>query len=281
MKTIGIYTNKAKDPAGNLTKYVNECILDAERDIKVIIFYDVQDIEKLGNIKMDFLITLGGDGTILSAARTLCKTNIPILGINVGHLGFLSEIEYKELGRDLVTALKGEYTIEERMMLSCIIKGEGFTKESICLNDIVLTRSNLSRIVNYKIIVDGKPASQFKSDGVIFSTPTGSTAYSLSAGGPIVYPTLDVILFTAICPHSLAVRTMVVSGESTLLIPLESSSQILLTMDGQVSASLKDAESVTICKSKYKCGLIRLKDYDYFNILRKKITWTNIECEGE
>lgn len=281
MKTIGIYTNKAKDPTGNLTKYVYKCILSQDKENKVIIFYDVEDFKNIKDNDMKFLITIGGDGTILNAARMLYGTGIPILGINMGHLGFLSEIEYKELDRDLISALKGEYKIEERMMLSCIINSNGFSNENICLNDIVLTRSNLSRIVNYKILVDEKPASQFKADGVIFSTPTGSTAYSLSAGGPIVYPTLDLILFTAICPHSLAVRTMVVSGESTLQIPIDSSSNVLLTLDGQVSVSLKDAESVTICKAKYKCGLIRLKKYDYFNILRKKLTWTNNECEGE
>lgn len=272
MKAIGVNINTKKDSKGEIVNTITNSLKTYYGDCDIFIFKDSTGFDPEIHQKLDFVIALGGDGTILSTARMLIGTDIPILGVNLGHLGFLSELEASEFHHCFSKALSGKFKVEERMMLDCIIEGDNFSKKLTCLNDIVLTRGNLSRIIDYKIYVDEKLSSSFKSDGVIISTPTGSTAYSLSAGGPIVYPTLDVILYTAICPHTLGARTVVVDGRSKIEIPIESKYEILLTVDGQEFITLKKSMKIKILKSASKCRLIRLDDYDYFGILRKKIT---------
>lgn len=282
MKNIGININRVKDPNGNILNSVMDTIKLNMENPSIKVFYNGEEINEVEVKDLDFIISLGGDGTLLGIAREVARFNIPILGVNIGNLGFLTEVECSEFQNALDHINKGHYYIDERIMLSCSINDSEVNRFYNCLNDIVLAKGTLARMASFEIYIDNKFYTAFTADGVIISTPTGSTAYSLSAGGPIMYPNLKLMSITPICPHSLGQRTLVVDGKSNINIKIKGKNEELyLTVDGQQSQALNDKDKVIVSMSPNVCKLIKLQGYDYFDILRKKITSRTKECEGD
>jgi NAD+ kinase len=225
--------------------------------------------------RVDFLIVLGGDGTLLSAVRAMAGKNVPILGVNLGGLGFLTEITLEELYPVLGRILEDKMETEGRMKLCAAVfrRGERVADYSV-LNDVVITKSVLARIISLRNSINGKYVTTYRGDGVIISTPTGSTAYSLAAGGPIVYPTMDSILITPICPHTLTNRPLLIPDQAAVEITLESEEgDVRLTLDGQVGCALYPLDQVVVTKAIDYVSFIKSPFKDYFQILRTKFKW--------
>jgi len=225
----------------------------------------------------DMVVVLGGDGTLLSVARLFFGKEISILGINLGSLGFLTEVTVEELYTELERCLEGSHSISQRMMLEITILrgGKPLEKYSV-LNEIVINRVGvLARIVNLKAKIDSHILTHFKADGLIVSTPTGSTGYSMSAGGPVIHPQVGCIVLTPICPHSLTNRPIVVTDESVITITITSSQddKVYLTMDGQVGYELLEGDSVEVRKARTTTNLVMPQNRDFFEVLRTKLKW--------
>lgn len=219
----------------------------------------------------DAVVTVGGDGTIIHAAKAAADYRKPVLGVNAGRLGFMAGLEKNEL-HDIERLIQGNYKIDQRMMLDIsLVKGDKVLKKTCCLNDAVISRGALSTIVDIKIACDGSNVNEYLSDGVIISTPTGSTAYSLSAGGPVVDPQIETVLLTPICPHSLFNRTIMFRSEVELEISTQSS-DVYLTVDGEEGILLDEECRILIKKSKKYAGLIRIKNEDFYDILNRKLS---------
>ena len=220
----------------------------------------------------DILISLGGDGTILRMARLVSELATPILGINLGKLGFLAEVSIEELDDCLTEIINGQYVVEDRMMLQVRI---GKSKLNVhALNDVVLHQTGSSRMISVKTFVNGEFLSKFIGDGVILATPTGSTAYALSNGGPIVTPTNHLILISPICPHTLTARTVVVPDESIIALKIETATgKIHLAADGQQKALLLPPVEITIERSPRTTKLVKRKNRSYYDVLRRKLNW--------
>jgi NAD+ kinase len=224
---------------------------------------------------VDMVLVLGGDGTLLSVARLLEGTDKPLLGINLGSLGFLTELGLGELFGSLERILEGEYTIEPRVRLEASLHREG---EQIghyqVLNDVVINKGALARIIDLETYVDDQKVTNYQADGLIVSTPTGSTAYSLAAGGPIIEPTLDVIVIAPICPHTLTNRPLVIPGGSRVeLCLLSDSGAVFLTLDGQEGTRLNQGDCVRIRVSDEKVNLIRTGVRNFYDVLSAKLYW--------
>jgi len=224
---------------------------------------------------VDMIVVLGGDGTMLNVARLVCERGVPILGVNLGGLGFITEVQKEEVCNAMDKTLSGEYSIEDRMMLTAHIHRHGEKiAEYTVLNDVVINKGALARIIDLETYINKAYVTLFKADGLIVSTPTGSTAYSLSAGGPVLYPTLDCIALTPICPHTLTNRPTVLPDDALIEIILKSVSEdVFLTLDGQVGFSLRKDDVVEIKRSPFKTRLIIPFERDYFQILRTKLKW--------
>jgi NAD+ kinase len=228
--------------------------------------------------RVSVLVVFGGDGTILRAARSAAPFGIPILGVNLGGLGFLAEVRDQEVERALLRLLEGDYRLDERMMLRSQVRRAGRpVREFLALNDIVVTKSGYARLLRVETYVNDEHLSTHLSDGLIVATPTGSTAYSLSAGGPIVHPAVDVIVLTPICAHTLGARAVVVSGADTIRIRVEPigtpPSPSVLTVDGQEGFPLEDDDEVTAERSPHRTRLIRLHPEGFYGRLRAKLSW--------
>ncbi|MCM0650363.1 NAD(+)/NADH kinase [Clostridium swellfunianum] len=282
MRNIGINLNTGKDKNGEILRFIQNTIKDIMSDAAIKVFKDTIGLDEKSTSNLDMIISLGGDGTLLGTAREIFKFNIPLLGVNIGNLGFLTEVESSEFCYAMESIKNNDYRIEERAMLDCNVEGAGREKKYVCLNDIVLAKGTLARMAKYDIYIDDRFYSSFTADGVIVSTPTGSTAYSLSAGGPIMYPNLKLMSITPICPHSLGVRTIVIDGSSKVRLTVKKKHEsVFLTVDGQQSLELVEEDKITVSMSQYRCKLIKLSSYDYFSILRQKITSRTKECEGD
>lgn len=220
------------------------------------------------------IVTLGGDGTILSAASMAVRFDIPILGINLGRLGFLAEVERDSMEDAARKLLSGDYSIEKRKMIQAEIFREGKCVETFhALNDIVVSRASFSRLLSLKTFIDKKPLSSFVADGVILSTPTGSTAYSLSAGGPVVDPSLDAMLLTPVCPHRMNTRPMVLPLSSVVSVQIEDEheTQVFVSADGARGIKLEEGDIVRATKSGYTTKLIKINDQTFYDTVRKKL----------
>jgi NAD+ kinase len=225
--------------------------------------------------RSDALVVLGGDGTLLSASHLLEKP-VPVLGVNFGHLGFLTEITLPELHPALEGVLRGEYRFDERRMLRAAVARAGEPEVlGDVLNDVVITKAALSRIIELEVAVDGLFVSSFRADGLIVSSPTGSTAYNLAAGGPIVHPSLPAVVLTPICPHMLSNRPLVVGDESVIEVRLRAAreGEVHITFDGQRGFPLASTDTVTITRSPRALRLVKAPDRDYFEVLRTKLKW--------
>ncbi len=274
--SVGIYSNKTRDHdyAGALklaallrargagVYFDADCMPDGE---SAVIDYT----------KIDCLFVFGGDGTLLRAAGKACVYDVPMLGINLGRLGFLTEIELSGLEQMLDNLQSGKYYTEERFMLHCVVMdGEETVSTAEALNDAVVMKRDASRTIHIELSVNGALADSVSCDGMIVSTPTGSTAYSLSAGGPIVSPCLECMLATPVSPHTLHSRTIVVSADDTIVIKSEFEVGVLLSCDGMPQRSLKHGETVHVSRSKYIARFIRFQDGYFYPLLRSKfLSW--------
>jgi len=223
--------------------------------------------------RVELLIVAGGDGTILRAARDLAHWDVPILGINMGHKGFLAEIEVDQMDRYLQYIVAGQYQFRERMMLEAAVQREGrLLGRFIALNDIVVSRGPFSRILTVNTYINNEFLECYSGDGVIVATPTGSTGYSLSAGGPIVNPSLELIVITPICPHSLNNRAVIVAVNEQILMRVDSrQAQVVMTADGQVGFALEDGDEIAVRKAEQKVKLVHFGDNSFYRLLREKI----------
>lgn len=281
MRNIAIALNPLKDKNGEILEKILLKLKNVFLDSNIIVLnsFDMSSIEFEEDL--DLIIVLGGDGTILGVARDVnYKYNYPILGVNIGNLGFLASIEIDNLDYALNKIKNNEFIIQERILLECESNIEGKQEVNKALNDIVIARGTLSRMMKFKVFIDDKLYYTFKGDGLIIATPTGSTAYSFSAGGPFVYPDMDVITITPICPHTKGMQPMVLNGKSKIEIKADNySEEIYLTFDGQKSLKNTDKSIIKIKKAKKNAKILLLDDYDYFKVLRKKIL--NNQVEGE
>lgn len=280
MNTIGVWANIEKKQAVGLLSDLVQWL--KSRSCKVLLDQEAawilgdnttgHNLDEL-NRQADCLLVLGGDGTLLNCARMCAPFGTPLFGINLGRLGFLTETELPDLYTSLDKLLNNHYRIEERMMLQArIIRDQKVVEKSIALNDVVITKSGFARIIMLETFVDDKFFTTYPADGLIVTSPTGSTAYSLSAGGPLAVPSLDLMIITPICPHALWARSLIISPESEVKVKLISEQrEAMLTVDGQRGMKLKQGDSVVISRAPYRAKFLKLTDRDFFTILRKKL----------
>jgi NAD+ kinase len=224
--------------------------------------------------QVDVLIVLGGDGTLLSAARAVGDLDVPIFGVNLGDLGFLTATTLDEMLPALEALLAGRMAIEERMMLAARVRRHGeWLREHVALNDVVIMKSAMSRIINLAVSVEGQHATAYRADGLIISTPTGSTAYNLSAGGPILFPVMDAIVLTPVCSHTLTNRPIVLPSALRVEVTLLADQQVMVTLDGQVGVDLVEHDVVEIRQAAPRIRLVRFPNKDFFSVLRTKLKW--------
>jgi len=225
--------------------------------------------------RADLVVVLGGDGTMIAAARMLGQREVPVLGVNHGSLGYLTEYRVEEMIPALESILAGRYAVERRMMLEAeVFRGDERLAEERVLNDVVISKSALARIIEIETRIGGQFVNRFRADGLIVSTPTGSTAYNLSAGGPIIYPSMGALVLTPICPHTLSNRPLVVpDGVGVELTLKTDKEEVALTLDGQIGIPLEYEDRVTVHKSRTAFHLIQADTRNYFEVLRGKLRW--------
>jgi NAD+ kinase len=222
----------------------------------------------------DLIVVLGGDGTLLSMARLVADAGVPLLGVNLGGLGFLTATTLDEMLPALEAVFAGHMVLDDRMLLTArIVRGPTRLAEHVALNDVVVTKSAMSRLINLAVTIDGQVAIDYRADGLIVSTPTGSTAYSLSAGGPILFPTMDAVVLTPICSHSLTNRPIVLPASQRIEITLLSAQDVMLSVDGQVGVPLRERDTVEVGQSAARVRLVRLAQRHFFSVLRTKLKW--------
>jgi NAD+ kinase len=225
---------------------------------------------------VDFVVVLGGDGTLLGAAREVAKYEVPILGVNLGGLGFLTEVPINRIYPAVALMLKNQLEVETRLMLETRVVREG---QEVCrfvvLNDVVINKGPLARIIDLDVSINDEFLTTFRADGLIISTPTGSTAYNLSAGGPVLYPTIGSFILTPICPFTLTNRPIILPDTHVISVrlPKESKESVSLTFDGQLGFDFFSGDVVMVQKSGKKIKLIKSPDHSYFEILREKLMW--------
>jgi len=279
MKRIGIITKRGEPKTIKAVRDLMKWLKNKEYDFLIeketasalqLKGYNRKDIPS----KSDMIIVFGGDGTLLSAARLVGDRGIPILGVNLGGLGFITELGKNEVRQNIKMIMSEECCFEERiMLLADVYRGKRKIIQHNALNDVVLNKSALSRMFEVDINIDKQYVTTFRLDGLITSTPTGSTAHSLSAGGPILYPTLETFLMTPICPHTLTSRPIVLPDTFVIDINIKNGDDIYMTLDGQEGFPLNVRDKVRIRKADYKTKFLVLHDKDYFKLLRSKLKW--------
>jgi NAD+ kinase len=280
MKTIHIVCKRRNENALRIAQHIlgefgdaSQILLDEESARAADYAMDFE-VEHAGE-DADFIIVLGGDGTLLSVARHVRGKEVPILGINLGGLGFLTEISVEELDSMINQVLGDDYTISKRTMLDVDVSREdtGVFQLTI-LNDAVITKDALARIIDIETFVNGEWLTTYKADGLILSSATGSTGYSLSAGGPILYPSMKNIIITPICPHMLTNRPVILPEDVVIDAVLKSvEERVILTLDGQIGFPLEHGDTVSVKKSRYTVNLIKSATKGYFEVLRTKLKW--------
>lgn len=280
MSRIHIVCKKKKEDAAKIAMRLIE-----QFGATYEIFIDEESARSIGHDKMielehvgedaALIVVLGGDGTLLSVARQLKGKEVPILGVNLGGLGFLTETSLEELPVMMEKVLKGDYTISRRIMFDVTVKREHDNiLDMTILNDAVITKDALARIIDLDAYVNSECLTTYRADGLIVSTPTGSTGYSLAAGGPILYPSLTNIIVTPICPHTLTNRPIILPGDVVITVALQSRDErVILTLDGQIGVPLEFGDEVTVRRSRHTVGLIKSSSKGYFEILRTKLKW--------
>ena len=280
IKKVGIIANTAKEKSPACTAELRDWLtargLEVYLEERIAAKIGASGVErgKLGSL-VDLLVVFGGDGTILRTARLVQERDVPIVGINLGVFGYLTEVNLGEMYSALELILAGNFQIERRMMLDVEINGgEESHRDGAVLNDVVINRGNLSRIVELETTVDGRYLTTFKADGLIVATPTGSTAYSLAAGGPIVFPELYSIIINPICPHTLTNRPIILPEGVEIKVTLWTLEEgATVTLDGQVSFTVRSGDTITIRKSRCITTLVSSPHRGYLEILRTKLGW--------
>jgi len=278
--TIGLFPNTKKQSVGTVLAWMVQYF--KERNVKILLSEAVAEEmgypELAGNrekMQREIMlgITLGGDGTLLSTAREIAPVGIPVCGVNMGQLGFLTEVELPQLSLALDKIINGDYYIEERLMLDAmVVRNKETIYLSSALNDVVVSKGGFSRMIRMKLFVDGQFTADYPADGLIVATSTGSTGYSLSAGGPIVNPNLKVIILTPICPHSLHTRSLVVSEKEEIKIVFRAThDDIVLTVDGQTVYKLLPDDVVLVKRSEHRARFVRFFESSYYQTLRTKL----------
>jgi len=280
-KSIGILT-KPKFPE---VKTTLQGVVAWLRDRQITVLLDTTSaalLNEQGGIqktqlagKADVLLILGGDGTILHAARLAAERSIPILGVNMGGLGFLTEVRLDDLYASLDRVFANDFVIDERLMLQIHVHRHGETvARGIVLNDVVISKGTLARMIELKIAIQGQFVTNLRADGLIVGTPTGSTAYSLSAGGPIINPAVQSLILTPISPHTLTHRPLIVPGNVEIEVTLTSRDDgAMATLDGQVGIAMTQGDTVVIQASEHRTKLIRFPESHYYEVLREKLKW--------
>lgn len=279
MNRILVLPNLERDPDLSYTRLTLSALADKEvlvsrrfqPQMEGLAVFD--DEEKLFQ-KADSVIALGGDGTLLSAARQAAVFDLPVLGINLGHLGFLAEIEKQDIVPSLARLCRGEYTVENRIMLKALLhRKNGTAEEFHAINDIVVSRAASSRLIDVNLWVDQQFVDDYKADGMIVATPTGSTAYAMSAGGPILDPAMNSFVVTPICPHKLYAKTVVVPGtkEITMTISNENPRPAAVNYDGQGNVIFSEGDILTLTRSDYIVRLIKINGDRFYSVLHNKL----------
>ncbi|HZJ56764.1 MAG TPA: NAD(+)/NADH kinase [Clostridia bacterium] len=279
MKTIGLIANLSKDPCGAKTREIVE--IAHSQNMKVQVIPEVYDAIKRGEptsetelfSSSDIIISLGGDGTLLQAACKAALCDKPVMGINTGNLGFLTNEDFSHADRALKSLKKGHYSIDKRMMLEGTIRREGKSGTPFfAFNDVGIMKALVSRIIRLKASVNNHEINSYSGDGLLISSPTGSTAYSLSAGGPIVDPSLECLLLTPICPHSLNARSIIINYSDIIEVEIMSPDRdITLTADGQAVTTLVRGDRILVRKADIYVKLLRTRGQNFFDLVHEKI----------
>lgn len=288
MLTVGLFPNLKKPRVDTVVSWLVQHF--QERKVRVILPEEAAKelnfpalaagTEQLID-QIQLAITLGGDGTLINAVREVAPAGIPVCGINMGQLGYLTEIELPDLAPSIDKLIRGEYSIEERLMLDAfILRRDEEIYISSALNDVVVTKGGLSRLIRLKLFIDDELAATYPADGVIVATSTGSTGYSLSAGGPIINPKLKVIVLTPICPHSLQARSLLVSEKEEIKITMNAThDDIVLTVDGQTLQNLQPDDIVIVRRAAFRARFARFSGRSFAHTLRTKL-WRGDEDEA-
>ena len=281
LKKVGIYAKKNHPDAEKIASDICERF---KRE-QIEVFLEDSLAEQIGQVNgyageeipelVDLIIVLGGDGTLISVARRVAEHNIPRVGVNLGRLGFLTEITRDELPEMLEQLIADDYQVSDRMMLDALIhRNDKVVGKFTVLNDVVINKGALARIIDMETYVDGRYLTSYKADGLIISTPTGSTGYNLAAGGPIIYPDINSLLITPICPHMLTNRPIMVWSRSVIDIKVNFEDDVVFfTADGQVGHKLLPGDRVEVRRSESRTRLVSSPSKDYFEILRTKLSW--------
>ncbi|MCH7939668.1 MAG: NAD(+)/NADH kinase [Candidatus Marinimicrobia bacterium] len=290
MKTIGIIGNFRKPQLWELLPGLVEWL--QEHKVTVVLSdrlvgpaYDPPpevQVHPAGTLvrHVEMMLSIGGDGTLLSTIRLVGKAQVPILGIHMGGLGFLAEVTMADTFKALEEVLAGKYNLEDRMVLAVDLQYKGKLETYYAVNDVVVDRGSSPRLLMAQVEISGRRLNDYVADGLIVATPTGSTAYSLSAGGPIVVPALEALTVTPICPHSLSARSIVVPSSDKIVIRFEEEQEgIRLMLDGQVNFKIDSQAVVTARRANWNVQMVKLLDSDYYQVLRTKMGWSG-EAKG-
>jgi NAD+ kinase len=278
VRTIGLIPRLGKDDATALAREISRWLTARGDQPLIEAESGIAGVPALPGLELaaraDLLVALGGDGTLIHAAGLCRGREVPILGVNLGTLGFLTEVPRDRALPLLAQALAGELPVSRRLMLTAEVRREGkVLLEGTCLNDVVVSKNALSRLARLEAWVGDEMAASYEADGLIIASPTGSTAYSLSAGGPIVHPTVETMLLTPICPHSLTQRPLVLPADLPIRVRLASRGEMFVTLDGAVGRDLREGDEVLVHRAAHRLLLLRNPEVDPFSILREKLRW--------
>lgn len=276
MKRFYLITNEVKDPEGAFTKKI-AAMIEKHGGEAVSVKNDRQALAEGGMAGVDCALVLGGDGTLLRAAGNMMDSDIPLLGINLGTLGYLAEVEIAFIEEALDKLLADQFTREERMMLVGQVQSREVTQENFALNDIVLSRCGSLQVLNFHIYVNGQFLNSYSADGMIVATPTGSTGYNLSAGGPIVEPSANLLLLTPICPHTLHTRSIVLAPDDTVRIEIPEGKDgreqlVEVSYDGSCKVRLRTGDYIVVCRADRTTGILKLNTESFLTVLHKKMS---------
>lgn len=286
MRKVAILVNHSKSGAEDVARALEARFLAQTFEVfrtDAVQFPEPGEVDAVPWDELELAIVLGGDGTLLGAARNLAQHRIPLLGMNLGHLGFLTEAEVGSMDETVRRLVEREYQLEPRLMLAAEVIRDGARIHQLrALNDVGVGKGAFARMVSLQLYVDDVLADEFRGDGVILSTPTGSTAYSLSCGGPIMAPHLQAIVVTPICPHTLSSRPMVIGAEQTVRLQVDAShNDLALTVDGQVEVQLLRNDTILVRKSQVDTVLVKWTDREFFRVLHTKLRTSTMRDGGD